>query len=98
MALSAVGSTAYNSAPAKRPPEGGLWCRIPLVDCPGGLLNHRRRPHLPAKHFGFIRTLPGKRRQLPPEMAVPGRFAVDRPPQVERFNNATRRQLEMLAN
>lgn len=61
-------------------------------------LHHRRRPNLPPQRRRLIRLLPGEVRQLAAEVAVPGRFAVNRPAQVERLNDAAWRQLERLAD
>ena len=52
----------------------------------------------PPQGLGLVGLLPGKARQLAAEVAVAGRFAVDRPAQVERLDDAARRQLEVLAD
>src|SRR5262249_11312356 len=61
-------------------------------------LHHRCDASLPPERCGFVGSLPGKRRQLAAEMAVPGRFPINWPAQVQRLDDASRRQLEMLAN
>src|SRR2546423_1918376 len=61
-------------------------------------LGHRRQAHLPAECGRLVGLLPGELRQLPTEVAVAGRLAVDRPAQVQRLDDAARRQLEVLAD
>src|SRR5207237_3996632 len=71
---------------------------------------HQDRPSAngPSERRGAIGTLPGKERhrrfaatRLPrrtTEMSVRRRGAVDRLPQVERFNDPARRQVKLLGN
>ena len=47
---------------------------------------------------GLVGLLPGELRQLAAEVAVAGGFLVDRPTQVQRLDDALRRQLEVLAD
>src|SRR5687768_12910014 len=46
---------------------------------------------------GLVGLLPGELRPLAAEVAVAGRLAVDRPAQLQRLDDAARRQLEVLA-
>src|SRR5262249_54303092 len=59
-------------------------------------LNCRGHAGAPPQCLHFVGSFPGKRRQFPAEMTVPGRFAVDRPAQVQGFDDAARRQAEVL--
>src|SRR5436190_2015030 len=45
--------------------------------------------------LSFVRFLPGEIRQLAPKMPIASRFLVNRPPQVERLNDALGRQFEI---
>src|SRR5206468_1661711 len=51
-----------------------------------------------AQGVGLVGPLPGEGRQFAAEVAVPRRLPVDRPPQVQRLDDALRRQLEVLAD
>ena len=58
----------------------------------------RGQPDGPAQRLGLVGLLPGEGVQFAAEVAVAGRLAVDRPAQVERLDDAARRQLEVLAD
>src|SRR5207244_6181437 len=52
-------------------------------------------PGLLAQGGGLVGPLPGELRQFAAEVAVPRRLVVDRPAQVQRLDDAARRQLEV---
>src|SRR5205814_10702037 len=56
-----------------------------------------RGAYLVTECLGLVGAFPGERRQLAAEVTVAGRFAVDRPAQIQRLDDAARRQLEVLA-
>jgi len=45
-----------------------------------------------SQRLGLVGLLPGELRQLAAEVAVAGRYAIDRPPQIERADDPLRRQ------
>ncbi len=59
---------------------------------------HVRRGSFLAERFGLVGAFPGEARPGAAEVAVGRRRAVNRPAQVERFDDALRRELEVRAN
>src|SRR5262245_18729395 len=61
-------------------------------------LDHGSDADLAAQGGCLVGPFPAEVRQLAAEMSVPRRLAIDGAAQVQRLDDAARRQLEMLAN
>src|SRR5215207_9088157 len=69
-----------------------------MVRSAGSSASERLMPYVRAERVGLVCSLPGELRLVTPEMPEGRRLLVDRAPEVERFDDAARSQLEMRAH